>query len=224
MKRKPERTTHVRLIKSSSVSLGLMSALLFTCSTYGAAMKKPDIKLNRQPRMSYEITVKVDNAPGPFDRIEGVVDYRVSNEDCVPLMPVTGATVAPEKRAPVVLTHTGSNLYKGEVFADLLLDEDYYGKGVCHWSVVAASANLWVKQLDFRAPLFHDDLLKGNPVTRYYSNRSYATTQMGRVDTGETDRSQYQDEANATFSVTISATRNKIEEYVMTMKPKGVNP
>jgi hypothetical protein len=225
MKRKLERTTHVRLIESSAVSLGLMSALLCTCSAYGAAMKKPDIKLNRQPRMSYEITVKVDNAPGPFDRIEGVVDYRVSNEVCVPLTPVTGATVAPEKRAPVVLTRTGSsNVYRGEVFADLLQDEDYYGKGVCHWSVVAASANLWVKQVDFSASLFHDDLLKGNPVTRYYSNRSYATTQMGRVDTGETDRSQYQDEANAIFSVTISAARNKIEEYVMTMKPKGGNP
>jgi hypothetical protein len=187
-------------------------ALPFTFSAYGAAMSKPDIKLNPQPRMRYEITIKVDNAPGPFDRVEGVVDYRVSNDNCVPLTPVTGATVAPEKRVPIVLIHSGENVYKGEIYADLLQDEDYYGRGVCHWSVVAASANLFVKQVDFSAPLLHDDLLKGKPVTRYYSNRSYATTRVERVDTGETDRSPYQDEASSTFSITVRTEHRETHE------------
>lgn len=187
--------------------LALTVATLFVIhsSAYGASMTQPDIKLNPHPRMRYEITVKVEGAPGPFDRIEGVVDYRVANEACVPLTLVTGATVPPEKRVPVKLTPAGNNVYKGEIFADLLQDEDYFGKGVCHWSVVATSANLWVKQVDFSAPLFHDDLLKGKAATRYYSHRSYATTQMDRVDVGEADRAQYQDEANATFSVTLHA-------------------
>ncbi|MGF6712206.1 hypothetical protein QFZ41_003170 [Luteibacter sp. W1I16] len=184
----------------------LFATLLpLTSAAYGATMNKPDIKFNPHPRMRYEITVKVDGAPGPFDRVEGVVDYRVTNEACVPLTPVTGATVAPEKRVPITLTPAGNNVYKGEVFADLLQDEDYYGKGVCHWAVVAASANLFVKQVDFSAPLFRDELFKGKPVTRYYSNRSYATTHLDRVDVGETDRAQYQDEANATFSITVHA-------------------
>jgi hypothetical protein len=195
----------MRRYRLRALAATLASILPFTLSAHGAAMNKPDIKLNPQPRMRYEITVGVDGAPGPFDRVEGVVDYRVSNENCVPLTPVTGATVAPEKRVPIALTHAGDNIYKGEIFVDLLQDEDYYGKGVCHWSVVAASANLFVKQVDFSAPLFRDDLLNGNTVTRYYSNRSYATTQRERVDTGETDRTQYQEEAAATFSVTVRA-------------------
>jgi hypothetical protein len=197
-----------RRIHASIVAL----ALPFTFFAHGAAVNKPDIKLNPQPPMRYEINIKVDNAPGPFDRVEGVVDYRVSNDNCVPLTPVTGATVAPEKRVPIVLTHSGENVYKGEIYADLLQDEDYYGKGVCHWSVVAASANLFVKQVDFSAPLFHDDLLRGKPVTRYYSNRSYATTRVERVDTGETGRSQYQDEANSTFSITVRAEHRETHE------------
>src|ERR1700749_441278 len=101
-----------------------LAALSFTdYSACGVAMNKPDVKLNPQPRMRYEITIKVDNAPGPFDRVEGVIDYRVSNENCVPLTPVTGATVAPEKRVPIVLPHSGGNIYKGEIYADLLQDE-----------------------------------------------------------------------------------------------------
>lgn len=187
------------------LALPFATLLAFHFNAYGAPMTQPDIKLNSHPRMRYEITVKVDGAPGPFDRIEGVVDYRVANEACVPLTPVTGATVAPEKRVPIKLVPAGDNVYKGELYADLLQDEDYFGKGVCHWSVVAASANLWVKQVDFSAPLFRDDLLKGKQTTRYYSNRSYATTQLDRVDTGEADRAQYQEEAHATFSVTVHA-------------------
>jgi hypothetical protein len=94
-------------------------ALPFTFSAHGAAMSKPDIKLNPQPRMRYEITIKVANAPGPFDRVEGVVDYRVSNDNCVPLTPANGAAVAPEKRVPVVLTHSGGNVYRAEIYAYL---------------------------------------------------------------------------------------------------------
>jgi hypothetical protein len=171
----------------------------------GATVKSPETRTTREPRARYYITVTVANAPGPFDRVEGMVDYRVENDSCVPLTPGAGATVAPEKRVPVALVPAGGNVYTGEIYTDLLQDEDYYGKGVCHWSIVAASANLFVKNVDFSAPLFRGDLLKGTPVTRYYSHRSYATAQIKRVDIGETDQTQYKDEANATFSVTLRA-------------------
>jgi hypothetical protein len=192
-------------MRTETPQRGVLTALLLLLSThtYGATTKQPDIKLNPNPRMRYEITVEVKGAPGPFDRAEGVVDYRVANEACVPMTPVTGATVPPEKRVPITLTAAGDGTYKGEIFADLLQDEDYFGKGVCHWSVVAASANLFVKNVDFSAPLFHDDLLKGKSTTRYYSNRSYATTHLDRVDVGEDERANYRDEANTTFSITV---------------------
>lgn len=190
----------VALRRFAAIGIAIIAA-----PAWAGAAPKVDPKPNPAPRMRYELTVKVDGAPGPFDRIEGVVDYRVANEACVPLTPVVGATVSPEKRVPITLKPAGDGLYKGEVFADLLQDEDYFGKGVCHWSVVAASANLWVKQVDFSAPLFKDELFKGKPVTRWYSNRSYAMTQMERVDTGEESRTQYGNEANATFSITLKA-------------------
>lgn len=195
----------MRIAKSAFSAL----LMLLSAHAYGGTTKPPDIKVNPNPRMRYEITVEVKGAPGPFDRIEGVVDYRVANEACVPMTPVTGATVAPEKRVPISLTANGNGIYKGEIYADLLQDEDYFGKGICHWSVVAASANLFVKNVDFSAPLFRDDLLKGKSATRYYSNRSYATTHLDRVDVGEDDPAKYQDEAKATFSITVRAEENR---------------
>lgn len=172
---------------------------------YGQSTAHPRVLSNNHPRMKYEVTVKVDGAPGPFDRIEAVADYRVNNEDCVALTPLIGANVPPEKRLPLELLPSGNNIYKFEFFADRFQDQDYFDKGICHWSVVAVSANLWIRNVNFSAPLFNKDLFQGRPVTRYYSNRSYSTTGLDRVDVGEANPEQYKDEVGATFSITVDA-------------------
>jgi len=184
------------------LSIALLATHTFA---YGESTTRPNVTINPHPRMKYEVTVKVDGPPGPFDRIEATADYRVKNEDCVVLTPLTGATVPPEKRIPLTLLRSGNNRYTFEFFADLIQDKDYFDRGVCHWSVVAVSANLWIENVNFSAPLFHDDVFRGDPVTRYYSNRSYATRHMDRVDMGEANRDQYENEAKATFSITLDA-------------------
>ncbi|QWT22469.1 hypothetical protein KPL74_10830 [Bacillus sp. NP157] len=167
-------------------------------------MNKPDVKLNPNPRMRYEITVKVDGAPGPFDRIEGSVDYKVANANCVPLTKVTGATVPPEKRVPVQLHAAGGNTYKGEIFVDLLQDEDYFGMGVCHWSIVGASADLFAHKVDFSPAIYKDDILAGKTVTRYFANGSYKDADLDRVDIGEQSPAGYKN-ASDVFSISLTS-------------------
>jgi hypothetical protein len=175
-----------------------------TASAYGASMKKPDIKLNPNPRMRYEITVTVQDAPGPFDRVEGTVDYKVANRECVPLTPVVGATVVPEKRVTMELKPAGNNVYKGHLFADLIQDEDYYGLGVCHWTVVGANADFSHDIIDFSAAIFKDELVKSGAVKKYFANASYTDLDMKRVDIGEDSPDQYKDRAH-TFSISIKS-------------------
>lgn len=102
----------------------LGAAFLLTSTAYGATMTKPDIKLNPNPRMRYEITAIVDGAPGAFDTISGHVDYKVTNEDCVPMTPVMGATIPPEKRLPLTFSRVDGNEFKAVVFIDQIQDED----------------------------------------------------------------------------------------------------
>ena len=178
--------------------------LFLTPIAYGATMKTPDIKLNPNPRMRYEVTVRIQDAPGPFDTIDGTVDYRVSNEDCVPLTPVTGATVLPSKRVPLKLTAIGDNTYRGELFADLLQDEDYFGKGICHWSVVAAGVEARIKRMDFAASLPKDHLFAHKAIVQYYSNRAYVESDTELLNTGNLNRDDFKDPAH-TFSISLSA-------------------
>ncbi|MDF3981087.1 hypothetical protein P3W24_03470 [Luteibacter sp. PPL201] len=166
-------------------------------------MKQPDVKLNPQPRMRYEITATIHGAPGALDAIEGHVDYEVSNPDCVPMTPVMGATVVPQKSVPVTFRRTGDNVYTGEIFLDRLQDEDYFNQGVCHWSVVGVAAAFRHGQVSFSPSIYKKDILGKHDVVKYFSHASYEHAERQRIDIGANDPQAFQ--SNATFSITMHA-------------------
>lgn len=183
-----------------------MLALAFLTSAYTSAMKNPEIKHNPTPKKRYDITLTVDGAPGPFDSITGFVEYKVVNDECVPLEPVSGATIAPEEKVPVVFKHAQGNTYTGAIYADLIQDEDYYGLGVCHWQVVAASAVLKNKAVEFSPAIFHKDIAAQHAVPTYFVKGDYTDNAKPHSAFGTTNRSLFQPESRTDlFTVTLAA-------------------
>ncbi|MFB5204607.1 DUF502 domain-containing protein, partial [Stenotrophomonas sp. 3diitr2024] len=43
---------------------------------------------------------------------------------------------------PVELRKVADGEYRGTLYVDRMLDEDYYGRGVCHWEFTGAGAML----------------------------------------------------------------------------------
>jgi hypothetical protein len=166
---------------SKRLTSSLILILALITAACGSTTKIPDIKQNPHPRMRYEITMTIKGAPRPFDSISGFVQYKVSNDRCVPLNPISGATLPPEKSVPLEWSHVSDNVYKGTLYVDLLQDEDYYGLGVCHWAVVAARASLKVKQVDFSPYLFVDSILKQAPETLYFSKKQFEAVGRGEL-------------------------------------------
>ena len=167
---------------SKRLTTSLILSLALITSACGSPMKTPDIKQNPHPKMRYEITMTIQNAPGPFDSVSGFVQYKVSNDRCVPLTPISGATLPPEKSVPLELSHVTDNIYKGSLYVDLLQDEDYYGLGVCHWAVVAATVSLTVKKADFSPDLFVNSILKQSSETRYFSKKQFEAAGRGELE------------------------------------------
>ncbi|RDD82803.1 hypothetical protein DVJ77_04605 [Dyella tabacisoli] len=169
-------------------------------------MKTPDIKQNPHPKTRYEITVTINDAPGPFDSVAGVVHYMVENDRCVPLTPISGATLAPEKNFPITFTRVSDNVYKGTIYADLLQDEDYYGLGVCHWAVNTMWATLKVKGVDFSPAMDLKEIVSQKPTPTYFVKADYFNTDKERSAFGTTNRSLFQTESSTDiFSMTLSA-------------------
>lgn len=183
----------------------LSVACLSSLPACAAPQKKPDIKLNPTARMKYEITATVSDPSLAFEPVEGFVDYKVDTPNCVPLTRFTGATIEPEYRAPVELKRIAPNTYRGEFTFDLLKDEDYYGLGVCHWSLVAVSTEFYRHKTDFSPALFKSELLGTGKMQRYFSRKSYAVDDMERIDTGVQDATNFKNPSQELFTITLQA-------------------
>lgn len=186
------------------VPIALPFCFFLSFATYGEAMKQPDVKLNPSPRMRYEITATLHGVPGHLDLVEGHVDYEVSNPACVPMTPVMGATVVPQKSVPVTFQRAGEDVYKGEIYLDRLQDEDYFGQGVCHWAVVGAAAGFRHGAVKFSPAIYKDDILGKRDVVKYFSHKSFENSERERTDIGASDPKAYT-EAAATFTITLHA-------------------
>ena len=101
-------------------------------------------------------------------------------------------------------------VYKGVIYADLMKDEDYYGLGICHWAVVAASADLKIKGTSLSPAIFHDDIVAQKSVATYFVNSDYLDSNgangQERVVSGNTNRAFYQPASRTDlFSIALAA-------------------
>jgi len=170
-------------------------------------MNTPDIKHNPHSKMRYEITMLIKDAPGPFESIKGYMLYKVVNEQCSPFEKFAGIYRPPmEQDLPFTLTRVNDHEYKGTVYLDLLQDEDYYGKGTCHWSMPFVLANLKFGEATFAPHISQAEIIQQQATTRYFPKSGYGDNSIKDMSYGGTTMSdtvaQYRDEF---FSITLSS-------------------
>ena len=198
-------------------ALGLLFAAL-TTSCGLPAMQTPsrpvqpmDVKDNQPPRpqirrnpnpTAYEVTMTIENAPGPFGSIEGVMQYETAlNDPCLPdLGGMAGTRMRLKEHVPVTLEKVGEHTYRGIYYTDLLIDEDYFELGLCRWSMVAARvvlrAGIEDGEANFFENIFFDDLVSKDRVKVYFWKGHYPReTIEGMNIPGEEDISKFKPDA-----------------------------
>ncbi len=191
---------------------------LAACSPYAQAERdvaaggRGLAKLNNAPKQAYELVLTLRDAPGPFAIVEGVAQYDVSNyADCGRILPATGTAGRITSQEPVTLHRVGENEYRGTFYLDRMQDEDYYGRGACHWTLTGVGTMLRATtgEADTRFLTFVDreHMDAGSPLTRYYPRADYPRIEeiTGYGASGEEDPSSYRaDLRNALFSTTTT--------------------
>jgi hypothetical protein len=149
----------------------LAVSLAITTAACGQAMKQPDIKLNPHPKMRYEITLTIEDAPGPFESVTAYTNFE-TDTNCVPEAPITAGNYGskyPVGHSVLVAFHTvGANTYQGTMYMDLLQDEDYYGLGVCHWRVTSFSVPMKAGEVTFGPAITGDEIASRQPKVEYF--------------------------------------------------------
>ena len=190
----------------------LAAALILALSTLTSACSMStqhvDTKKNPHPKMRYEVTLTIDKPPGPFDSITGYMQYEVTNKECVP---VTGAPMNPLRLAPkahpeIVFTRVAENVYATTVYADYFQDEDYFGLGVCHWSLMAVITSLNINKLSLSPSLDPEELFSQKSSITYFVRQVYLASDNSLPDFGQPSRDKYPPSRQKDiFSVTLSA-------------------
>jgi hypothetical protein len=193
---------------------------LSACQNSGTStVTKPaiDIKERPSPQKAHRIEMIIENAPGPFAVIEGSAQYDVINHfECGYIDPVPGIASRINTHPPLVWTPIGDGRYETTVYEDLMVDEDYYGRGVCRWKLTAVSAMLKATgqagEARFLPSVSAEEIMAGTSVKLYYSNRLYPRSKMDDfADFGEKSPTEYKEEI-----------RNEL--FVITLMPKETQP
>ena len=144
--------------------------------------KAPLRKLNSAPTQAYEIRLTLANASdlssaadgkSPFTVIEGTVQFDASNgARCGKSNALSGHVPTMSSHEPFRLSRVSATEYVGTLYADMLQDEDYYGRGVCHWTLtearVAARARADSANTRFVAALPAQQVFAAGTQARYF--------------------------------------------------------
>jgi hypothetical protein len=150
-------------------------------------------RLNPSPKRRYDITMTIENAPGPFGYVKGYAQYKAP--DCVYVLDkVAGVNARPEHTLDIDFRQTDQNTYVGSVYLDAILDQDYFGKGLCRWGFTFARAELKAtgreEETSF-VPSFSSNSLDAGIAVKNYMQRKFYPADMdikGAAVHGRTDR------------------------------------
>lgn len=166
---------------------------------------------NPAPKRAYRVLLKVAQAPGPLANVRGFAQYEAP--DCVYIPdPVAGVPTHPMKALDLEFSRVDDTTYAATVYADAMLDEDYLGKGVCHWQVASVNAQLKASgeqaETSFVSNLLGSEVQAQQERTKYYAKAHYprSETVSDFPDAGAADPARFQPELrNELFTITMTA-------------------
>lgn len=144
---------------------------------------RAEARLNPQPRQGYGLVFEMENAPGPFAMVEAGAQYDVVNSDeCGYLNDAAGVIPRISRNVGIPLVRDASGVYRGTVYVDRMMDEDYFGRGVCHWDPVIVYLVMRATGKDgetrFLPVMEAREVIKGGTVEQYFLKKKYPRSEM----------------------------------------------
>ncbi len=168
--------------------------------------------LNPNPRRAYEIRVTLANAPGPFAVVEGTAQFDVINAaQCGKLQPLSGAVPTIASHEPFALSRVSDTEYVGTIHTDAILDQDYYGRGVCRWALTEARVRLRAHAgqagTRFVAGLPAQQIIAAGSKTRYFWKGYYPSYEQREFGDFGSEHLQAvsADKRDEFFTITLTA-------------------
>lgn len=131
--------------KFTSLVGGMLATIVFLLAACGAPSPgPPDVRINPAPTQAYEIVLTIPDPPSQVHAVSGQVQFDIEGvkDDCMPYADrIAGIKPKSSFLVPVDFRRREDGTYTGSVYLDWLIDEDYYGLGVCRWKLTGVTAD-----------------------------------------------------------------------------------
>jgi hypothetical protein len=207
---------HIALV-AACMFVGALAACHFPGLNSMNAESKVEIKERPNPQQAYRIVMTIENAPGPFALVEGSARYDAINEqECGKLSTTPGAEgiASHVQTQPLVkMEKLSETSYATTVYADLMIDEDYFGRGVCQWAFSYMAALLRAtgdeRETRFLPSISAEEIAAGQAVVWYFWKGRYPRSQSDDFpSSGYTDPNEFKpDIRDELFTITLTPSR-----------------
>lgn len=161
-------------------------------------------KKNPHPVKRYEITATVGYSEA-WESVKGTVFFDVINADCVPRDSFTGGRSIPNISYEFEMAPVGENRWRGYFYRDALRDEDYFGKGVCHWDATQVAPEFRMRGVGFGSSQMLDEALKVSQTS--YFRKSDLLEGLSGLDNApdfSSSRAEYKAAPSQFFPITVA--------------------
>lgn len=177
--------------------------------SYSQAEVEAKYQRNPNPKQRYDIVMKIENAPGPFALAMWSAQYEAP--ECIYLLSkFAGVHSRPHTAVNVDFKKIDETTYAGSVYLDAMLDEDYFGSGICKWKMTFANVSLMATgdevETRFVVTSSVGEIKAQKIFTRYYWKKYYPRAEMERFsDSGDPDIGKVPDDKkNEFFNINIT--------------------
>ncbi len=170
-----------------------------------APVPEIDVRQKASPKKHHDVVFTFNGLPDAISDVTATADYAVDNIECVPARVGSGARLRPEHSLSLNLQRIDGNKYATTVYTDAIEDEDYYGLGVCRWSLNWTTLRFRSATTAFVGAIAMDQMQAGKPIVLHYLISDFNNKPDPETVVFGEETDIFTAEAGRRFALTVSA-------------------
>lgn len=160
------------------VAVALFGLLPACRSDPSNALHPIEVKENPAAHRGNALEFRFSSLPGSIRLSDAELHFEVQNRECVPMdygRAWGGVRLPPAYGLPAHISRASDGALIVNVPKDALIDEDYFGLGVCHWALQSVSLPFASDRARFVASVSADEILAGKDLVLRYLVSDYTS-------------------------------------------------
>lgn len=133
------------MMRSARFLIAILIYILCSGCNHHDAVPPPDVKMNPNPHMGQRFVISITGQVDEIAGLQGKLQYDIANNSCVPIdrgRVLGGIRPQFTKYSSFNINSVAPGAYEAIVYRDLYVPFNYYGVGICEWSITSMKIHI----------------------------------------------------------------------------------